>query len=99
MKKLTTEEVKEVISITFDKNFDEIISRKFAENNYAKFLFIKYCRDKGMPFSVISRHLSISDVAAGRYMREYHPDIYVQELFESRFYSELDKKIKAKITI
>jgi hypothetical protein len=98
MKRLNTSELKEVIEVVFNENFEKLISRKFAENNYAKYLFIKYCRDKGMSYSIIGQHLQISHVAAGRYMKpkEYTPDVFVVELFEQRFYNELKKKIKAK---
>lgn len=96
MKSISTIELKEVISVTFERDFKEIITRKFAENNFAKYLFIKYCRAKGMSYSVIAKHLAISDVAAGRYMREYTPDVYVQELFECRFYVEIEKRLKTK---
>ena len=86
MKHLTTSELKEVIAATFSQPFEEIISRKFAENNYAKYLFIKYSRDKGMSFSIIAQHLNMSHVAASRYMTsEYVPDKYVVELFQNRF--------------
>lgn len=94
MKQLTTSELKEVIAITFSQPFEDLISRKFAENNYAKYLFIKYSRDKGMSFAIIARHLNMSYVAAARYMTsEYVPDKYVVELFHNRFNSFLNSKI------
>lgn len=94
MKHLTTLELKEVIAETFSQPFEDLISRKFAENNYAKYLFIKYSRNKGMSYSIIARHLNMSYVAASRYMSsEYVPDKYVVELFQSRFNSFLSNKI------
>lgn len=97
MKHLTTLELKEAIEQTFTQPFEELISRKFAENNYAKYLFIKSCRDKGMSFSIIAKHLNMSYVAASRYMTdEYVPDKYVVELFQNRFKAILNSKLNTK---
>lgn len=92
MNKITTIELKEVISIVFEKPFDVLIKRKFAENNYAKYLFIRTCRDNGMSLSVIARHLNITIPAVSRYLSEYTPDIYVRELYEARYVVELRKR-------
>lgn len=93
MKGLSTSELKEAISLTFDKSFPELITRRFAENNYAKYLFISECRNKGMSLSVIASHLNISRKAVYRYISEYSPDVYVQELYNPRFKSELKKQV------
>lgn len=95
MKRLSTEEIKEVIAYTFDRPFNEIISRKFAENNYAKYLFISYLKNKGMSYGSIARHIPISRAAIARYMKDYIPDVYVQELFETRFYAEVMRRLKS----
>lgn len=94
MNKLSTIEIKEAISITFDKPFTDLISRRFAENNYAKYLFVKECKKKGMSISVIARHLNIKPPGVFRYIKEYVPDAYIQELYEPRFESELKKLVK-----
>ncbi len=92
MGKITTLDLKEVISVAFEKPFHILVRRKFAENNYAKYLFIKECKNKGMSLSVIAKHLDISTSAVSRYLNEYSPDIYVKELYEARYNAELKKR-------
>ena len=91
MSKLTTIELKEIISRTFDQPFERLIERRFAENNYAKYLFIKECREKGMSIAIIAKHLSISDAAVCRYLNDYKPDFYVKELFYAKYIEQRKK--------
>lgn len=92
MRGITTEELKEVIQKTFDKPFEDLLERRFAENNYAKYLFIRTCRDRGMALSVLSKHLRMSKRAVSRYITDYSPDRYVKELYEAKFKNYLNQK-------
>lgn len=91
MRGITTDELKAVISKTFDKPFEDLLERRFAENNYAKYLFIRTCRERGMALSVLSKHLKMSKSAVSRYTTDYSPDVYVKELYLPKFKSLLNQ--------